>query len=62
MKGTRTSKQLADLESKRTVLCNRIQRWRGVQLIYMPCVSGLLLPPPTAATAESPESMSKEPT
>jgi hypothetical protein len=61
MKGTRTSKQLADLESKRTGLYNQIQRWRGVQLIYMPCIGGLLLPSLTATTAESPESVSKEP-
>jgi len=53
MKGTRTSKQLADLESKRTVLRNRIQRWRTVQLIYMPCVGGLL-PSLIAGTSESP--------
>jgi hypothetical protein len=50
--GTRTSKQLADLEVKRTSLRNRIQQWREAQLVYMPCVSSLAQPPPT--TADSP--------
>lgn len=55
MKGTWTSKQLADLEGKCTSLRNRIQWWHEAQLIYTPCVSSLLVPSFTiaAATAES---------
>lgn len=37
-----TPKQLADLEEKRTLLFHRIQRWRQVQLVYMPSVGVLL--------------------
>jgi hypothetical protein len=43
MKGTQTSKQLADLEEKRTSLRNRILRWRQAQLAYMPCVASLVV-------------------
>lgn len=51
--GMQTSKQLADLEVKRTSLCNRIQHWREAQLVYMPCVTNLLMQTPTT-TANSP--------
>lgn len=51
MKGIRTSKQSADLEVKRTALCDRIQQWREAQLVYTPCVGPLLYTP--IATAES---------
>lgn len=40
--GLQTSKQLADLEEKRTSLRNRIQQWRQTQLIYTPCVASLV--------------------
>jgi hypothetical protein len=50
-KGARTSKQLADLEGKRTSLYNRIQRWREAQLVYTPCVGTLLIRSLAAATA-----------
>lgn len=42
MKGTPTSKQQADLQDKRTTLIRRIQRWREVQLTYIPCVGPIL--------------------
>ena len=47
MKGTQTSKQMADLEEKRTLLRNQIQRWRQAQLAYTPCVASLIVQPPT---------------
>jgi hypothetical protein len=50
MKGGKTSKQLADIEEKRASLLNRIQRWRQVQLIYMPGVGALLAQALTAAS------------
>lgn len=40
--GPQTSKQLADLEEKRTTLRNRIQQWRQTQLLYTPCVAPLV--------------------
>jgi len=43
MKGKQTSKQLADLQTKRNLLRGRIQRWREVQLVYTPCVAALLV-------------------
>ncbi|KAM6490236.1 hypothetical protein JOM56_014213 [Amanita muscaria] len=43
IKGTQTSKQLADLEEKRTSLRNRIQCWRQAQLVYTPCVAALIM-------------------
>lgn len=42
MKGRQTSKQLADLQEKRTSLFRRIQRWHEVQLTYVPCVGPIL--------------------
>ncbi|KAG6825043.1 hypothetical protein H0H92_005019, partial [Tricholoma furcatifolium] len=42
MKSTKTSKQLADIQIKRTALQNRILRWRQAQIVYMPCVVALL--------------------
>lgn len=59
IKGTQTSKQLADLEVKRTALRNRIQRWREAQLVYMPCVGTLLMQ--TLTTVDSDEYSSIEP-
>lgn len=56
MKGIRTSKQLADLEGKRTSLRSRIQWWRQAQLVYMPCVAALIAP-----TLSDDESNPKEP-
>ena len=60
IKATRTSKQLADLEVKRTALRNRIQQWREAQLVYTPCVGSLLVQtltttadPPSTEPAES---------
>ena len=41
-KGLKSSKQLADLQEKRTTLHHQIQNWREVQLIYTPQVSYLL--------------------
>jgi len=41
-KGKRTSKQLADLEDKRTSLLRLIRNWREVQLVYTPHVGSLL--------------------
>ena len=62
IKGTRTSKQLADLEGKRSALQNRIQRWREAQLVYMPCVGTLLARTLTTTNgADSAESPSIEP-
>lgn len=42
MKGKATSKQQADIQDKRTTLLRRIQRWREVQLTYIPCVGPIL--------------------
>ncbi|KDR76587.1 hypothetical protein GALMADRAFT_67342 [Galerina marginata CBS 339.88] len=41
-KGKKTSKQLADLEKKKSALIRRIQIWRPVQLAYTPQVAPLL--------------------
>lgn len=41
-KGKKTSKQLADLEEKRSSLIRHIQLWRPVQLAYTPHVATLL--------------------
>src|SRR5882762_5885290 len=41
-KGKKTSKQLADLEEKRSSLIRQIRIWRPVQLAYMPHVASLL--------------------
>ncbi|KAF8333820.1 hypothetical protein F5887DRAFT_892938 [Amanita rubescens] len=38
----KTSKELTDLQEKRTALVRRFQAWRPVQLSYMPPVSSLL--------------------
>ena len=63
--GPQTSKQLADLEEKRTSLRNRIQQWRQVQLEYTPCVAPFLVQPPSlTGLTEYPddnESLSVEP-
>ncbi|KAM6491206.1 hypothetical protein JOM56_013445 [Amanita muscaria] len=50
IKGTQTSKQLADLEEKRTSLRNRIQCWRQAQLVYTPCVAALIVQSLTTPT------------
>ena len=42
MKGSRASKQLADLQEKRNGLLRQIQNWREVQLVYTPHVASLL--------------------
>lgn len=42
MRGKQTSKQQADLQDKRTTLLRRIQRWREIQLTYVPCVGPIL--------------------
>lgn len=42
MKGVKTSKQLADIQEKRTSLLRRIKIWREVQLTYMPHVASLI--------------------
>jgi hypothetical protein len=41
-KGSKTAKELADLQDKRTTLLRQIRNWRVVQLVYMPQVSSLL--------------------
>ncbi|KIL53916.1 hypothetical protein M378DRAFT_19394 [Amanita muscaria Koide BX008] len=41
-KGPKTSKQLADLQEKRTALLRQIQNWRQVQLVYTPHAASLL--------------------
>ena len=41
-KGKKTSKQLADLEEKRSALIRQIVIWRPIQLAYTPCVASLL--------------------
>ncbi|KAM6493543.1 hypothetical protein JOM56_011677 [Amanita muscaria] len=51
MKKSPTSKQQADLDDKRTSLLRRIHRWREVQLVYIPCVGGLLAASLSAAAA-----------
>ena len=59
-KGKKTSKQLADLEEKRSSLIRQIRIWRPVQLAYTPHVASLL---PLVDTADgdglysNPESM-----
>jgi hypothetical protein len=53
MNGTRTSKQLADLEVKCTTLCNQIHQWRKAQLVNMPCIGSLMQTLPTAAKSPS---------
>lgn len=40
--GHLTSTQLTDLNEKRIALHRRIQGWRQVQMVYMPCVASLL--------------------
>jgi hypothetical protein len=42
LKGSRTSKQLADLQEKRMGLLRLIQNWREVQLAYIPHVASLI--------------------
>jgi hypothetical protein len=42
MKGVKSSKQLADVQEKRTSLLRRIQIWREVQLTYMPHVASII--------------------
>ena len=42
MKGKKTSKQLADLEEKKSTLIRHIQLWRPIQLAYTPHVAILL--------------------
>jgi hypothetical protein len=42
MKGAKTSKQLADLQERRTNLLRQIQNWREVQLTYMPHVASII--------------------
>ncbi|KAM6497786.1 hypothetical protein JOM56_005734 [Amanita muscaria] len=51
MKKSPTSKQQADLDDKRTSLLRRIHRWHEVQLVYIPCVGGLLAASLSAAAA-----------
>jgi hypothetical protein len=41
-KGKKTSKQLADLEEKRSSLIRQIRTWRPIQLAYIPHVASLL--------------------
>ena len=41
-KGKKTSKQLADLEEKRSSLIRQIVIWRPIQLAYTPHVASLL--------------------
>ena len=55
-KGSKSSKQLADLQEKRTTLHCQIQNWREVQLIYTPQVSYLL-----AQTKQPPETNANTP-
>ncbi|KDQ54200.1 hypothetical protein JAAARDRAFT_60933 [Jaapia argillacea MUCL 33604] len=43
IKGRSTSKEQTDLQQKRNALHRRIQSWRSVQAVYMPCVTALLL-------------------
>lgn len=49
MKGVKSSKQLADLQEKRTSLLRRIQIWREVQLTYMPHVASIISQSPSAS-------------
>ncbi|EDR11734.1 uncharacterized protein LACBIDRAFT_324497 [Laccaria bicolor S238N-H82] len=42
LKGKKTSKQLADLEEKKSTLIRHIQIWRPIQLAYTPHVATLL--------------------
>ncbi|KAG6809103.1 hypothetical protein H0H92_001589 [Tricholoma furcatifolium] len=42
LKATKTPKQLADIQLKRTALQTRILHWRQAQMIYMPFVIALL--------------------
>ncbi|KAL0945536.1 hypothetical protein HGRIS_001015 [Hohenbuehelia grisea] len=42
MKRNTTAKQAADMQSKRNTLFNRIQNFRLVQLVYMPCIAPML--------------------
>jgi hypothetical protein len=60
MKGTQTSKQLADLEEKRTSLRNQILWWRQAQLAYTPCVASLVVRSLTALP-DAAESLPVEP-
>jgi hypothetical protein len=60
MNRTWTSKKLANLEVRCITLYNQIQRWCKVQLVYMPCVGGLLTQT-VATTADSVKSPSVEP-
>lgn len=54
MKKRKTSKQLADLQTKRNALRRRILRWREIQLIYMPPVA-VVLTTSTAPLLEDPD-------
>ena len=42
MKGSKTSKQLADFQEKHNALLTRIQNWREVQYIYTPHIVSLI--------------------
>lgn len=58
MKGTQSSRQLANPEEKRTSLRNQIQQWRQAQLVYTPCIASLVVQPST----ELSEMLPMEPT
>jgi hypothetical protein len=55
LKKYETQKQLADLEEKRRILIGRINKWREVQLAYIPGISPLV-----ANTASNLPSLSAE--
>ncbi|KAH9974074.1 hypothetical protein BGW80DRAFT_1458633 [Lactifluus volemus] len=57
MKGTQTSKQLADLEEKCMSLCNQILLWCQAQLGYTPCVASLVMQLALLDAAELPLSL-----
>ncbi|KAM6489975.1 hypothetical protein JOM56_014554 [Amanita muscaria] len=47
-KAGNTSKQLADLQDKRSALLNQIQNWRQAQLVYTPHVAPMVAANPTS--------------
>ena len=57
-KGRKTSKQLADLEEKRSSLIRQIQIWRPIQVAYTPHVATLL---PLADSVDEPGSQYTHP-
>jgi hypothetical protein len=60
MKKYETPKQLADLEEKRGILMRRINKWREVQLAYVPAIGPLVANAMTAVSEMQPDNFAVE--